>query len=248
MDKKKFVRFLSATLALILIFILINVGIQNKIDRLASIERETNRYYLNGLEYSAKGKIREAEAQFKKSLEISEFNPFPKFALETLADADKGIISKEYLACFFKGIKYLENKEYGQALKEFENAININPAYVKAYNCIGNVYHDLHRTKDAIAYYKKAVQIDPQYAKAYNNLGGEYFSLKQYDTAIACVEKSLQITPNDAQNYYNLGLAYSFLKKTQKARESFQKAREIYKQKKDVLSVRRVELALKRLL
>ncbi len=246
MDKKKVVKFLSVSLALILIFILVNIGMQSKIDRLASIEQETRRYYLNGLEYSIKGELRVAEAQFKKALEAEEFNSFPKFALETLADADRGIINKEYVVCFFKGIKCLENTEYQQALKEFENAIKINPAYVKAYNCIGNVYHSLLKPHEAITYYKKAVQIDPKYTKAYNNLGGEYFVLKQYQAAIACVEKSLQIVPNDAQNYYNLGLAYSFLKKTQQARENFQKARDIYKQKKDVKSLQRVNLVLKK--
>ncbi|GEM_PF-5947138 len=248
MDKKRLVRFSSVSLALILVFIVINIGIQNRIDKMAAMAQETGSYYLNGLEYCAKGEIKEAKAQFQKSLKLSAFNPFPKSALETLADADKGIINKEYLVCFFKGMKCLENKDYPQALSEFENAIVINPAYVKAYNCIGNVYHSLKKTQDAITYYKKAIEIDPKYAKAYNNLGGEYFALKQYENAIASVEKSLQIVPNDARNYYNLGLAYSFLKKTQQAKESFLKARQIYKQKKDLTALQGVDLALKKLL
>lgn len=241
MDKKRFVRFSSVGLAVILIFIGININEQNKINKPA----EARKYYLTGLGYSSKGEFAGAKPQFKKALEIDKFNHFPEFALETLTDIDRGVISKEYGACFFKGLKCLENRQYQQALKEFENAIKINPGYVKAYNCIGNVYHLLRKPQDAIIYYEKSIQIDPNYANAYNNLGGEYFSLKQYRQAITYVEKAARINPNDPQNYCNLGLAYSFLGKPRQARENFQKAKEIFKLQKDARNLKKVEITLK---
>ncbi len=244
MDKKKFVRFSSVAVALILIFVVINIFILKNSDKLSVLEAN---YYINGLGYCAKAEFAQAKAQFRKALESDEFNPFPRFALETLADVDRDVISKEYGVCFFNGVKYLENSQYQQALVEFENAIRINPNYAKAYNCIGNINHSLNKPQEAINYYKKALQLDPKYAKAYNNLGGEYFSLAQYEEAIVYVEKSLQINPNDAQNYYNLGLAYSFLKKPQQSRGNFQKAKEIYKRQKDIDNLQRVEFALKKI-
>ncbi len=247
MDKKKFVSFSLVSLALVLFFIVINIFILKKINKNVTVEVRAYNYYSKGLGYCVKGEFIKAEKLFKKALELDKSNDFPQFALETLADFNRGVINKEYTICFLKGIKYSEDFDYQEAIDEFENAVKMNPNYVKAYNCIGNAYQALRNSQEAIVYYKKAIQIAPDYIKAYNNLGGEYFSLKRYQEALDCAEKALQINPNDAQNYCNLGLAYSFLKKPQQARENFQKAKDIYQQQKDATNLMRVENALKKI-
>ncbi len=247
MDKKKFVKFSSAALFLILIFVVINILIWKKINNPVKIIEDAHTYYLKGVKYASEGEFIKAQELFKENLRIDEFDNFSKTALETLSDFNKGVINKGYSRCFFKGIDHLENKQYPQAIKEFQNAITINPNYYKAYNCIGYVYHLLHNSEEAISYYEKAVQINPDYVVAYNNLGGEYFSLGQYQQAITYVEKSVRINPNDAQNYSNLGLAYFYLKNPQKSDENFQKAKELYLQQKDYIKVKIIDITIKKL-
>lgn len=247
MDKIKFVKFSTVALFLILIFVVINILIWKNINNPVKIIEDSYTYYLIGVKYASEGEFIKAEELFKENLSIDEFDNLSKTALETLSDFNDGIINKEYSRCFFKGISYIENKQYPQAIKEFQNAITINPNYFKAYNCIGYVYHLLHNSDEAISYYKKAVQINPDYIVAHNNLGGEYFSLRQYEQAITYVEKSVRINPSDAQSYYNLGMAYFYLKDPQKSDENFKKAKELYTQQKNYIKVKIIEATIKKL-
>lgn len=247
MDKKKLVQFSTVALFLILIFVVINILIWKNINSPVKIIEDSYTYYLKGVKYASEGEFIKAQELFKGNLRVDEFDNLSKTALATLSDFNDGIISKEYSQSFFKGISYIENKQYPQAIKEFLNAITINPNYFKAYNCIGYVYHLLYKSDEAISYYKKAVQINPDYIVAYNNLAGEYFSLGQYEQAITYVEKSVRINPNDAQNYYNLGMAYFYLKDTQRSDENFKKAKELYLQQKDYIRVKIIDAAIKKL-
>ncbi|CAD8105297.1 unnamed protein product [Paramecium primaurelia] len=60
-------------------------------------------------------------------------------------------------------------KYYEDAIKNFSDAIKIDPKLAAVYNKRGNVYNLLKKYPEAIQDYSSAIEIDPQYAKAYNN-------------------------------------------------------------------------------
>jgi tetratricopeptide (TPR) repeat protein len=205
-------------------------------------------YYVSGIQYASEGKFIKAEEQFKIALEIDKSDYLSKSALETLNDFNMGIIKKKYILSFFRGLDYAQNLEYQQAIKEFINAIKINPNYARAYNCLGNVHNSLNNPREAITYFEKAIQINPNYARAYNNLAGVYFSLGEYRQAIAYSEKAIRINPDDAQNYYNLGLAFHRLDESVQARENFQKAKELFRRQGDYKNMEQAEKSIQGLL
>lgn len=227
MLKKRWVRLSLVLFLLVLAFIAANVIMEYRIDQ--RTRKNSRTYYLMGIEYAAKGNFRKAGEKFEKAKGMDKSDYLSRSALEVLVDFNRGIISKKYTACLFKGINYLEKEKYLQAIKEFQEAIKIAPGHYRGYNCLGNAYRSLGKSQDAIVCYEKAIQINPNYAKAYSNLGNVYLSLKQYPQALSCMKKAVLISPDDARNYYSLAVVYNALGKPTEAKESFSKAKELLK-------------------
>ena len=59
---------------------------------------------------------------------------------------------------------------FDNALKEFEQAARLNPAYAEAFNNLGTVYYHKGSLDRAIEAYTKALSINPNYARARDNL------------------------------------------------------------------------------
>jgi tetratricopeptide (TPR) repeat protein len=70
---------------------------------------------------------------------------------------------------FQQGSSAYDNGDYDKALADFNQAIQLDPTYVFAYNNRGNVYLHKGDYDKAIADYDKAIQLDPKYAGAYDN-------------------------------------------------------------------------------
>ena len=70
---------------------------------------------------------------------------------------------------FQQGSSAYDNGDYDKALADFNQAIQLDPTYVFAYNNCGNVYLHKGDYDKAIADYDKAIQLDPKYAGAYDN-------------------------------------------------------------------------------
>jgi len=69
-----------------------------------------------------------------------------------------------------RGIAFAEKGQYGQAISDFNQAIEINPRYDRAYNKRGIVYRLRGQYNQAISDFNKAIAINPLDAEAYNNL------------------------------------------------------------------------------
>lgn len=136
---------------------------------------------------------------------------------------------------FNKGIGYIKEAETGgevgrskfdDALKAFENSIQLKPAEARGYIYKGFTLNKLDRSADALAMYEKAMELAPDDEQARNNLfqtfkdlGNKALDQKSaagYDDAVRYYSKALEIEPNDtpvlfaaATAHYELGLADS---------------------------------------
>lgn len=81
------------------------------------------------------------------------------------------------------GTRAQDSGHYIQAIKEYSEAIRLDPEYVDAYNARGTAYDDLGLHERAIEDYNEAIRLDPEYAMAYYNRGYAYYDLGQYDKA-----------------------------------------------------------------
>lgn len=68
---------------------------------------------------------------------------------------------------FDNGVTNTQKEEYRSAVKDYTNAIKINPEYADAYFYRGCAKHKLQDYRGAISDFSKAIQINPNYVDAY---------------------------------------------------------------------------------
>jgi Tfp pilus assembly protein PilF len=142
------------------------------------------------------------------------------------------------LAHVNRGLAYMENGQYGLAIRDFNKALEIDPSSVEIYLNRGTAYSEKSRHDAptvyggtspnvydlAIASFNKALEIDPSCVRAYLNRGFAYLVQGQYDLAIRDYSKALEIDPSNANTYVNRCLAYSSLGLDQQAIKDYRAA------------------------
>ena len=113
------------------------------------------------------------------------------------------------------------------AIKFYNEAIELNPNLYQAYYNRGLAYSVLRQYERAIQDYSKAIELNPNYFNAYNNRGNDYSNLKQYEKAIQDYSKAIELNPNYSAAYYNRGRAYEKLGNNSKAQADFAKYEEL---------------------
>ena len=152
------------------------------------------------------GKSEEAEASFRKAIEIK-----PDYAI---AHSNLGMI--------------LRNRGH---LKEAElstrKAIELKSDLADAHSNLGNILIDLGNLQEAKLSLLKAIEINPNSADAYLNLGKIFRYLGNLQEAKLSLLKAIEINPNSADAYLNLGKIFRYLGNLQEAKLSLLKAIEI---------------------
>ena len=79
---------------------------------------------------------------------------------------------------FMTGITALQANKNDEAIKSFENIIELKPDFAPAYNFMGMAYKAKGKNaNEIIPYFEKAIAYDPNYAMAYDNLGKAYYGM-----------------------------------------------------------------------
>jgi len=108
-----------------------------------------------------------------------------------------------------KGADLVRHNKFDEAIKEFNNAVAVNPKSSAAYYNLGFAYDKKEDLKNAIVYFSKAIEIDPALADAYYNRAFVYYKKGDFDSAISDYNKVIEISPASADAHYGLGLTYS---------------------------------------
>lgn len=116
----------------------------------------------------------------------------------------------------------LGNRE--DAIKDYTNAIEIDPNNSFAYYKRGTLKFTLGDKEGAIRDYSRAIEIDPKYANAYNNRGVAKFALGDKEGAIKDYTKAIEINPICSLFYSNRGLVKYSLGENDGAELDFTKA------------------------
>jgi ribosomal protein S12 methylthiotransferase accessory factor len=130
----------------------------------------------------------------------------PEWAITELRKIDELMPGKYYVK-FFLGSSHLAINEQADALKYFEQALNLNPNkedIPSIYSYMGVCMKDLAQYKQAINTLEKGEAHDSERTDIHNLMGYCYFKLKEHEKAIQCFRKVLQLDPSSAIDYANI--------------------------------------------
>ncbi len=104
-----------------------------------------------------------------------------------------------------RGSAYSKRGDYQSALKDFDRAAQISPAYADPLYNRGVVHNALGDYPRAMADFSEAIRINPQYEDAYNNRGIIRGAMGDYKGAIEDLAAAVSLNPQFAKAYYNRG-------------------------------------------
>ena len=87
-------------------------------------------------------------------------------------------------------------KNFDSSIKNYRQAIKINPVFADAYNNIGNAFLGKGDLDEAIVNYKKAILINPEYTEAYLNMGNALMDKGMIDDSIDNYKEATRTNSN----------------------------------------------------
>lgn len=105
------------------------------------------------------------------------------------------------------GIEKYNQKDFQGAIKNFSQAISLNPSYSYAYNNRGNAKYELEDYQAALEDYSHAIKFNYKNAQAYYNRGLVNYDLGNKQAAIEDYTQAIQINPKYEAAYIKRGIA-----------------------------------------
>lgn len=121
------------------------------------------------------------------------------------------------------GLRHFYNREYDEALREYDQAIAISPLRGESYLQRGCVHAAKGSIVQAIADFDKAVAYDPRLATAFLNRGRLRIQTNELGGALEDFERALILKPNDPAAHLNRGICYLKLSQFPQAVSDFER-------------------------
>ena len=126
-----------------------------------------------------------------------------------------------------EGNKLAYDKDFNGAIRLYNEALQLNPNFIMAYNNRGTAYNNLNQHERAIQDLDAAIELDPNYSWAYNNRGFAYAHLNQNERAIQDYSTAIKLNPNLSEAYNNRGFAYFNQQQYERAIDDYSTAIEL---------------------
>ncbi|MEE2884267.1 MAG: tetratricopeptide repeat protein [Chloroflexota bacterium] len=110
------------------------------------------------------------------------------------------------------GHVHMRHGDFQSAIKDYTNAIVINPTFAGAYNARGMANRKMKDFHAALQDYNTALTLHNNLAATYNNRGVIYMEIRQIEAALTDFDKALNIEPNNSYGYCNRAVAYNYMR------------------------------------
>jgi len=204
-------------------------------------ENNPERYFLKGTALCLTGKLKEAEAQFDRGLELSGEETFEaliniSIAFENVRHFELAIKylmqayqhSPDNLSVLYDlGYFYDRLHRFDESLKFYQYYLDLDPYSDNVWYNMGIVYHKLEQFEKAVEAYDFSIAINPDYASAYFNKASVWVNAGNFDKAIASYQEFLDVEPENTQAYCYMGDCYEQMNQLDKALEAFKKVIEL---------------------
>lgn len=110
---------------------------------------------------------------------------------------------------YLLGLTYMQKKDYGQAVIQFEKGVALDPANPQFYYQLGAALERNRQLDRAEAIFRRTIELEPKYADAYNYLG--YMFAEEgikLEESVTLVKKALELEPENGAFIDSLGWAY----------------------------------------
>ncbi|MFN8310362.1 MAG: tetratricopeptide repeat protein [Chitinophagales bacterium] len=132
--------------------------------------------------------------------------------------------SEKAFDLYAEGLRSYYAANYDQALKKYNEAIQIKPTHTGFLYNRGLCYMKLGRPETAAFDFRKIVSIDSNYADAWFQLSVLAAGDKRYDEAMELVSHALRIAPNDVNALSQQGLLFYYQRRNEYAVQAYDHA------------------------
>ena len=134
----------------------------------------------------------------------------------------------EAIKAYNKGIKYLNENNFQEALPYFQKAVEADDSFAFAWDNIGVIQRNLENYKEAIKAYKKSISLNSSNRTPLQNLALVYMFQKKYKKAIKAYEKLGELDENNPEVFYGIANAYIKLGEYENSLDNMCKAYNLY--------------------
>ena len=114
----------------------------------------------------------------------------------------------EAAACYVRGSQFDSEGDYEEAIRNYTQAIEMNPQYLDAYKDRAYLYHCNGEYDAAVHDYSKAIELDAQNSDLYCNRGIAFHNKNELDLAISDYDQAISLSPKTIDAYFGRGNAY----------------------------------------
>ena len=106
--------------------------------------------------------------------------------------------TKEELEILFKkAISHMQNAEYRQSIKIYENILENNPQHITTLNMKAIAYSNMEEHTKSLLQFYKVLQKDPNNIIALTGMGAGYGNLGEYEESMKYLNEAERISPNN---------------------------------------------------
>ena len=128
------------------------------------------------------------------------------------------------LQIYCSGQIAFRQKQFDEAIKDYQQALQHEKCMSLALNGLGRVYANRREYKAAETYYKQALRCEPSWCYPMANLGGVYLLTGKYYEAENHYKQAISCAPNKPSLHYQLAQLYDSRNRNCDALSEFQKA------------------------
>lgn len=187
-------------------------------DALSLNPKYASAYYNRGLAKQALSDARAALSDFREATRLYKEEGKTKeqqdvqgqiqnlfLSLSPTTKIQKELFFPLYSSYISRGTENFERKNLLEAIADYNEAINLNPKAINAYNNRGLARFLLGDNQGAIDDYNELLRLDPKYYRAYSNRGLAKKNLGDLQGAIADQDEAIRRKSNFASAYSNRG-------------------------------------------
>lgn len=122
---------------------------------------------------------------------------------------------------------YLHKQDYENARIMAEKAVDQSPENANFWIVLGEIYHQLGRSDDAVQAFQKAIAADPENILGYGALVSVEESVNDLVAAVDIYKKLAELTPDAAGFHFQLGLGLARMNDGEGAKIALKRALEL---------------------